>query len=330
MEKRYQIFISSTFTDLREERKEIIQSLLSAKYIPAGMEMFSASNNEQFKYIKKIIDNCDYYVLIIAARYGSINPDTGISFTEQEYDYAINKNIPVLVFLHDDPFNLPKEKRDDENRELLIQFRDKVSKSRRLCKMWKSPSELVSNVIISLSQEVDENPQQGWMRGSSQDSTELLIQLNDLRIKNESYEKEISRLKSLAMESNFKIENLASGTDTYIIKGKQQETIQTAFGPENVYYDLEMEVSWDEIFSIVGPYLYSYLELNSFTSYLMNGLNSKYMNEFYSLNSDCVQTIKIQLDALNLIEIETKAAREIIKLSEFGKNYLTQLKSIKK
>lgn len=46
MEKRYQVFISSTFEDLKEERKAIIETLLNAKYIPAGMEMFLASNEE--------------------------------------------------------------------------------------------------------------------------------------------------------------------------------------------------------------------------------------------------------------------------------------------
>lgn len=126
MDKRYQVFVSSTFTDLKEERKAIIECLLNAKYIPAGMEMFAASNDEQFKYIKKIIDTCDYYVLIVGARYGSINPSTGKSFTEQEYDYAVEKGIPVLAFLHDNPYNLSVEKRDDENRELLERFRNKV------------------------------------------------------------------------------------------------------------------------------------------------------------------------------------------------------------
>ena len=131
MDKRYQVFISSTFTDLKEERKAIIESLLNAKYIPAGMEMFSASNDEQFKYIKKIIDTCDYYVLIVGARYGTINPSTGKSFTEQEYDYAIEKGIPVLAFLNSNPNDLPEDKREDDKRELLEAFREKVSNGYR-------------------------------------------------------------------------------------------------------------------------------------------------------------------------------------------------------
>jgi len=95
MDKRYQVFISSTFTDLIEERNAIIGSLLNAKYIPSSMELFSASNDEQFEYIKKIIDTCDYYVLIVGACYGTINSTTNVSFTEQEYDYAVSKNIPI-------------------------------------------------------------------------------------------------------------------------------------------------------------------------------------------------------------------------------------------
>lgn len=165
MDKRYQVFVSSTFTDLKEERKSIIEELLNAKYIPAGMEMFSASNDEQFDYIKKIIDSCDYYVLIVGGRYGSINPSTGRSFTEQEYDYAMEKGIPVLAFLYDEPYNLPYDKRDDDKRELFESFRNKVSDG-RLCKMWNKPESLVTSVIISLNEQVNSNPQQGWIRGN--------------------------------------------------------------------------------------------------------------------------------------------------------------------
>lgn len=165
MDKRYQVFISSTFTDLREERKEVIQKLLNANYIPAGMEMFNAANDEQFSYIKKIIDTCDYYVLILGARYGSINPSTGKSFTEQEYDYAVEKGIPVLAFVHDDPYNLPAEKRDDDKRKELESFRTKVMNG-RLCQLWRTPVDLISSVIISLGEEVANNPQLGWTRGN--------------------------------------------------------------------------------------------------------------------------------------------------------------------
>jgi hypothetical protein len=95
MQKKYQVFISSTYTDLVEERQIILRSILDLGHIPSGMELFSAADEEQFAYIKKIIDECDYYVLVIGGRYGSID-DSGISYTEKEYDYAVEKGVHVL------------------------------------------------------------------------------------------------------------------------------------------------------------------------------------------------------------------------------------------
>ena len=97
--RKYQVFISSTYSDLIEERKKVLDILLMADCIPAGMEAFVATDVEQFEVIKKVIDLCDYYILIIGQRYGSINPYTGISYTEMEYDYAIKTNTGILFFI---------------------------------------------------------------------------------------------------------------------------------------------------------------------------------------------------------------------------------------
>lgn len=334
MDKRYQVFISSTYQDLKEERKAIIESLLNAKYIPAGMEMFSASNDEQFKYIKKIVDDCDYYVLLIGGRYGSINPSTGLSFTEQEYEYAKEKKIPILVFLYDDPYNLSAEKRDDENRELLSKFREKVSNN-RLCKMWHTTSELVASVIISLGEEVADNPQLGWTRGSGQDVTELLVQINELRIEKNRLDNEILSLNTIIGNIQ-KTDGLANGQDWYTIVGETKiPGRRKANGiPDNEYVETSIDLTWDDIFSLIGPYLISSVNYKNFCSILTDAINSKYETANFSIiKNDCIQTIKVQLQALGLIEYHTiteKGFTEFITLSNKGKEYLIQLKSIKK
>ena len=336
MDKRYQIFISSTFTDLKEERKAIIEGLLNAKYIPAGMEMFAASNDEQFKYIKKIIDTCDYYVLIIGARYGNINSSTGKSFTEQEYDYAIEKGIPVLAFLHDDPYNLPVEKREDDKRDLLDEFRNKVSTG-RLCKMWHTSSELVASVIISLGEEVADNPQLGWTRGNIEDSAELLSQLNDLRKKLDDKENEISSLKRQLKQYTELPSNIANGKDRYLIKGTRSVRHGTDTYGRPKYYDEQREkgMTWDEIFSAVAPYLLSPKNYSQFEDDLLKGINSIIGDLYFgNLNDDVVQTIKIQLVALGLVDASPRKSVgggliEFISLTKKGQNYLLQLKSIK-
>jgi hypothetical protein len=329
MDKRYQVFVSSTYTDLKEERKAIIETLLNAKYIPAGMEMFSASNDDQFKYIKKIIDTCDYYILILGARYGSVNSTTGISFTEQEYDYAVSRGIPVLVFLHDNPYNLPAEKRDDDKKDLLEAFRAKVSQN-RLCRVWNNMSTLVTSVIISLTEETSENPQLGWVRGSTFDATELLLQVNELRLEKEELQKVILKLKATIMENSYKVENLASGSERYIIKGQKYDSSRYS---ESGYVHYKTELKWDEIFSAVAPYLFTSKNYDEFEHDLRIGINTAYDIDFSILNDDCVQTIKIQLNALGLIDVNsgesTRGVVEFITLTQKGKDYLLYIKSIK-
>src|SRR6266704_2128879 len=101
-DKRYQVFVSSTYEDLQMERQEVMQALLELDCIPSGMELFPAADEDQWSLIKRVIDDCDYYIVIIAGRYGSIGPE-GKSYTQMEYEYAAQKSIPVFGFLHAEP-----------------------------------------------------------------------------------------------------------------------------------------------------------------------------------------------------------------------------------
>jgi hypothetical protein len=107
---KYQIFVSSTFEDLREERDIAIRTILEMGQIPVGMEMFSAGDEEQWELIKRQIDDSDYYLLILAYRYGSM--DGAVSYTEKEYDYAVSTKVPVLSFViaNDAPWPTSKRK----------------------------------------------------------------------------------------------------------------------------------------------------------------------------------------------------------------------------
>jgi hypothetical protein len=104
-DRKYQVFVSSTYQDLQEERQEIMHALLELDCIPSGMELFPAANEDQWSLIKGVIDDCDYYIVVIAGRYGSIGPD-GYSYTEMEYRYAIETGKPVIAFLHGNPTSI--------------------------------------------------------------------------------------------------------------------------------------------------------------------------------------------------------------------------------
>ena len=186
---RYQVFISSTYIDLVEERSAIVDSVLKLDCFPAGMELFPAANEEQFEYIKSKIDESDYYVLVIGGRYGSVDDD-GISYTEKEYDYAVATKKPILVFIHSAPMALPTDKfeLDEAKRDKLEQFREKA-KHNRLIKYWKTSGELSTEVVLSLTAAFKDDPQKGWVRQVASDNQQLEKELTQ-------YKSELEGLKN--------------------------------------------------------------------------------------------------------------------------------------
>jgi len=135
MEKKYQVFISSTFNDLKDERMEIMEALINLGHIPVGMELFNAADDTQWGVIKRRIEESDYYVLLLSDRYGSIDAD-GTGFTEKEYDFAVSINKPIISFVRENSAveKLPFEFRESDNRKRLDEFKKKVAT--RLYKPW--------------------------------------------------------------------------------------------------------------------------------------------------------------------------------------------------
>jgi Domain of unknown function (DUF4062) len=166
MNKRYQVFVSSTYVDLRDERDKIYKALMSMGCIPVGMECFAAESVEQWEIIKQVIDDSDFYVLIIAGRYGTVASD-GRSFTEKEFDYALSRKKPVLVFCHESPQKLPQDKADlePEARNSLQKFRAKAM-SNRMAAFWTNADELTMRVILAVYQAIETIPAEGWVRAT--------------------------------------------------------------------------------------------------------------------------------------------------------------------
>lgn len=197
MQKKFQIFISSTFRDLMEERQDAIRSVLDLGHIPAGMELFPAADIDQLEYIKKIIDECDYYILIIGGRYGSLDAE-GISYTEREYDYAVESGRTVLAFVHGDASSIPVGKSDTAPRlvDALSEFREKIMAG-RLVREWKTREQLEALVLKSLVHAISQFPAVGWVRGDAVASEDLLLQLNKLQNENS----ELIRKNSILLNS---------------------------------------------------------------------------------------------------------------------------------
>jgi hypothetical protein len=168
MERRYEVFISSTYEDLKEQRRYMQEAVIAAGHIPVGMELFNPGHEDQWRVITRAIDGCDHYVLIVGARYGS-KDDDGMGYTEKEYRYALAREKPIVVFclkpegasdwpLRDDP-NDP-QKGDDWKR--LQAFRAEVMG--RYVHLWRDDQEFRTRVDRDLHEWINESGREGWIR----------------------------------------------------------------------------------------------------------------------------------------------------------------------
>lgn len=165
MDRKYQIFVSSPQKDLKGERDAVVKSILRLGHIPVGMEMFNAADESSWKLITRYIDDSDFYIVVLAHRYGSL--DGEVSFTEKEYDYAVEKGVPTFGFIIDTTAAWPGDRDDDDQgqREKLKKFKEKVA--RKQVDWWKTADQLSAQVIACMATQIPLASRPGWVRGSS-------------------------------------------------------------------------------------------------------------------------------------------------------------------
>jgi hypothetical protein len=292
---RYQIFVSSTFRDLKEEREAVLNAILKLNQFPAGMELFPATNDNAWQHIEKVIKDSDYYVLVIGGKYGSMD-ETGISYTEKEYDFAISQNIPVLAFTHSDEENIPfgKVEKSEEAREKLKNFKQKVG-SRHHWNYWKTIDELKANVISSLSMIFVMNPQNGWVKTGGIEKTEMLKRLAELQRKYDKLLTDYNKIKSSYSQ------NLLDG----ISQGDEEITLKS-FKDSDEWDSFEATCSWNDLFLCTAKILIKSAKTSTYNFveelfYYLSGNRYGYSSKNYLWESE-VKVIINQFVALDLVK----------------------------
>ncbi len=246
-EKRYQVFVSSTYRDLGDERQQVMQALLELDCIVAGMELFPASDDDQWTLIKRVIDDCDYYLVIIGGRYGSTDA-TGISYTEKEYDYAVENGKPVLAFLHAEPDKLAmgKSEVDADSRQRLEAFRAKAQQ--RMCRYWRTAEELGGVVSRSYIKLTKSHAAVGWMKADNAVPIETQAELAQLRNQVTELQLQLGQARVSAPEGT---DRLAQGGDLYPVS--YEFAIRNLSAQRIGRERKVIKLSWDEMFSDLGP-----------------------------------------------------------------------------
>lgn len=283
MNKRFQIFVSSTFKDLEKERSLIIEAIITKKHFPAGMEYFSASSDEQFDYIKKILVDCDYYILITAGRYGSMNAE-GKSYTHLEYEYAKELEIPILCFYRENIKNLPEELQDEDLTN-INNFHELVKKS-RMCRSWSDIGQLMTRFHSALDEEIAKDERIGWQRFV--DESENLKEIQKLYQENSTLQKSIKELEE-------KIKALTPRLDALAFLDSHYKILPKGMGVDK---NIPKFIQWKEIFRIIG--------VSCLTSASINDIQSLLEKAFLPNSDNFLMSTRNHIDTsdINTIIIE--------------------------
>ncbi|MFQ2270852.1 DUF4062 domain-containing protein [Aeromonas enteropelogenes] len=333
MERKHQVFVSSTYKDLVEERKEVIHALLELDCIPAGMELFPATDEDAWSLITEVIDGCDYYVLILGGKYGSTNQD-GVGYTEMEFNYAVSKEKPIICFLHENIHSLPSSKVEstDCGKEKLESFRKKAQDKH--CKFWSNAHDLGGKVSRSLIQLKKKHPSDGWIPGKYAADQKMLAEMERMRARIAELEFESLVSKDIP-PPNF--DEFKGGSDKYIVN------YDLYTDQERQRKEFKLEVTWDRIFSYCGAALSGECTSQeladkmklAFWHAIPHGMEKYNSYDNFPLYYVCEDQIRVQLQALGLIEPGNKKravsdTNTYWKLTPFGEKYLIQIRAIRR
>lgn len=230
----------------------VISTLLESDAFPAGMELFPATDHDSWTLIQQVIDDSDYYVLVVGGKYGSLDEVEDVSFTEKEYDYALAAGKPVLAFLHGDPERLTVEKseKSEEMQERLQKFRDKVQRSKHV-KYWSSSEQLQGQVAVSYNRIVRQSPAIGWLRADLASSPQTLAELATARARIAELERSIEDLRHAPPAGS---EDLSQGDDKFNIPVLVSGSVKNPSGTRiNAAVWVRHTASWNEIFGVIAP-----------------------------------------------------------------------------
>jgi Domain of unknown function (DUF4062) len=303
-DKIYKVFVSSTYEDLRDERSEVQKALLKLNCLPVGMELFPAADEETWEFIKSQIADSDYYVLIVAGRYGSLSPD-GTGFTEREFDYAQERKIPTIAFVHGDRGSIARVKSEIDQTlvEKLDAFLRKVRS--RPIRTFLSPHELALELTTSFVDLLSRRPAIGYVRANKIVDAKKYSEILERNIELEQ------QLRSL-QTNDVKLDSWFSESI--------ELTARTRAVPER-----KIQAPWGKIARLIVPYLFSDREENFVfrsiafgllkkISDAQNGGLSEYDCELTDKSDDIV---RVKFISKNIITVVTEQRADVNTAGKF-------------
>lgn len=339
-DKRYQVFISATYSDLREERAVVMQTLPGLGCLPTTLEQHNQSLGTMVA-IRRQIDESDYYLLLLGSRYGSLMP-SGVSYTHMEYVYASTKQKPMIILMHESPDTRAPEFQEKtmEGRLKFSDFRKLLQRERDSILYWRDPRDLEMLLQQFTPELVRRHPAPGWVRvgkHSSDKTLELQKECESLRKRVQELELEREKwLKSNILSG----ESLAKGEDPFEIQFKCRA--YAGGNCQDIY--AKSRLSWNELLVSFGPHLLQPQPEDIILAKINERLQTTALQEVQrefpkthavvevQVTALCFNTIKMQFLSLGLLQKVSKPGDQRIwwQMTAPGERYLANVLNVRR
>ena len=318
--KKYQIFISSTFEDLKDERAAVINTILRLGHFPVGMEIFNAGDDTQWTVIQRTIDSSDYYVVIVGLRYGS-TMGSGKSYTEHEYEYAVGKHIPVLAFIKNENIASKPDQRESDAGKLLKlnEFREKVKK--KMVSFWEDTGTLTTALSASLNDAFLSVPRTGWIPASF-DPAEMGQEVAILSKENRALRKQLEKFDARKPDLEFCLE---SDDDLHFKYVYPYVLERRVLSPEDISQELVDKL--EELENIEVPGLDVNAEAFEYIDELLRQETGDKSDEAIISEKNITNSRKYILDQIEKYNADLPSQRDYDEYNEKLKQYVDKTKN---
>lgn len=329
IDKRYHVFISSSGVDMRPERSVLTQTLASLGFFSWGLE---ARTPLTTAFARRQIDDCDYFVILLGSRYGDMSA-SGVSYVHLEYIYAITKQKPVLVILHESPETRAPELQElsKEGQRKFEEFRRQLQRERDMVVTFREPKELEVILRHAMPQLTQRYPALGWVRPS--DAPMQALQLENGKLKEKivhltNLNKNRGTTISARVKPSSHMDDEASQLDVPVVQGNEVVAFDYrvhAYQDGN-FRELrpKRKMTWNEILLAVGPGFRPAAPEDTFARLLNDYLNISALVDVHEVMPRAHATARCQINirALYSIKIQLKNNHWIVPVGRDERHHI--------
>lgn len=293
MDRRFQVFVRSAGLPADTVRQAVVRAVISLGCTPVIADAADPSDAEHAALIRRLIDDCDYYLLILGER-----DDAAVThllrYTQAEFDHAASGRRDALCLVRNKGRRMPRRTAasDPDARAILKSLRSRAELGRTV-RCWQYDDELPGLTALTLAAAIRSRPAVGWVRGNLAADGQLLTDLDLLRGENSALKEQLTRLLAAPAAG-------LAGLDDQVtlrLRSKQRTHPQWELWSATL--------SRRELFASIGPHLLNrpddaWIRL-AVTAAAVRAVGR---NGFrHELDEDDFQSIKLHFRGLRLIEL---------------------------